>query len=308
MIFLLLLVFVFLPLYHSSAVDIQTFLSGKILIQVESHGEAWYVNPANGKRYFLGRPNDAFSIMKKLGRGINNSDINKIQIGLIDSKNYDSDQDGLTDLMEEAIGTDKYKKDSDGDGYDDKTEIINGYNPAGLGKMPINNKFTSANSGSIFLQTEKNGQAWYVNPTDNKRYFLGRPDDAFDIMKRIGLGITNSNLEKIAIDNLTTPSSTNNGNNVIYSTADAIRAKNKNLASSYFIPVMKKKVEYAVENMSDESLLMLGNILSGSKLENSSDLEKKYTNTVYFPLGDQDVVLNFYVKKQPDGNWLLTNL
>lgn len=31
------------------------FLSGKILLQVEDRGEAWYVNPANLKRYYLGQ-------------------------------------------------------------------------------------------------------------------------------------------------------------------------------------------------------------------------------------------------------------
>ena len=35
------------------------------------------------------------------------------------------------------------------------------------------------------------------NPVDNKRYFLGRPNDAFAIMRAFGLGITNANLSKI---------------------------------------------------------------------------------------------------------------
>lgn len=34
-------------------------LTGRILLQVESHGEAWYVNQTNLKRYYLGRPSDA---------------------------------------------------------------------------------------------------------------------------------------------------------------------------------------------------------------------------------------------------------
>jgi hypothetical protein len=44
-------------------------LSGDILLQIQQHGEAWYVNPANNKKYFLGRPADAFNIMRKLGLG-----------------------------------------------------------------------------------------------------------------------------------------------------------------------------------------------------------------------------------------------
>lgn len=39
---------------------------GKILLQIEQGGEAWYVSPADGKRYFLGRPLDGFKIMRNL--------------------------------------------------------------------------------------------------------------------------------------------------------------------------------------------------------------------------------------------------
>ena len=51
--------------------------------------------------------------------------------------------------------------------------------------------------GKILLDVEKNGEAWYIYPEDDKRYYLGRPDDAFNIMRELGLGISNSNLEKI---------------------------------------------------------------------------------------------------------------
>lgn len=49
-------------------------LSGRILLQVEENGEAWYVNPVNRLRYFLGRPADAFRIMQDLGLGISEAD------------------------------------------------------------------------------------------------------------------------------------------------------------------------------------------------------------------------------------------
>lgn len=39
---------------------------GNILLQVEQGGEAWYVSPGDGKRYFLGRPIDGFKIMRNL--------------------------------------------------------------------------------------------------------------------------------------------------------------------------------------------------------------------------------------------------
>jgi hypothetical protein len=55
-------------------------LKGKILLQVEENGEAWYINPDDLKRYYLGRPNDAFDLMQKLGKGITDEDLNKIKI------------------------------------------------------------------------------------------------------------------------------------------------------------------------------------------------------------------------------------
>jgi hypothetical protein len=51
-------------------------LSGRILLQVQDKGQAWYVNPVNNKRYYLGRPEDAYALMRSLGLGVSNSDFN----------------------------------------------------------------------------------------------------------------------------------------------------------------------------------------------------------------------------------------
>ncbi|MBU1202548.1 fibronectin type III domain-containing protein [Patescibacteria group bacterium] len=51
----------------------------------------------------------------------------------INSTKVDSDRDGLIDSYEVAIGTDPLNYDTDGDGYNDGTEIKNGYNPKGPG-------------------------------------------------------------------------------------------------------------------------------------------------------------------------------
>ena len=49
----------------------------------------------------------------------------------------DSDHDGLTDYQEIYIyHTDPHNPDTDGDGYSDGTEVKNGYNPLGPGKLP----------------------------------------------------------------------------------------------------------------------------------------------------------------------------
>ena len=59
--------FLLFPLVSFANSDITNRLSGRILLQVENSGEAWYVNPVNKNRYFLGRPSDAFRVMRELG-------------------------------------------------------------------------------------------------------------------------------------------------------------------------------------------------------------------------------------------------
>lgn len=54
-------------------------LRGLILINVESGGEAWYVNPTDSTRYYLGRPLDALNVAKKLALGVTRADMAKIQ-------------------------------------------------------------------------------------------------------------------------------------------------------------------------------------------------------------------------------------
>ncbi|MCK5211538.1 hypothetical protein KAJ89_02445 [Candidatus Parcubacteria bacterium] len=135
----LLLLFILYPLNVVFAEILSDRLKGKILLQVESRGEAWYVNPDNQKKYYLGRPTDAFNIMRKLGLGISNSDF---------------------DLFDSS-------------------------------KTPVRL------SGKILLKVEDGGKAYYVNPDDLKMYYLGRPSDAFQIMRNLGLGISNVDINTI---------------------------------------------------------------------------------------------------------------
>jgi len=289
-------------------------LAGRILLQIEEKGQAWYVHPENQTRYYLGAPADAFKIMKTLGIGISNKDLAKMPIGILINNYSDSDADGIYDNLEDAIGTDKNNQDTDSDGYNDKIELTSGNNPLGSGKQLIDNKFTQKNSGKIFLQVEKKGEAWYVEPITQKRYFLGRPAEAFQIMKNFGLGITNADLQKISISlllvnniqNTDNPTPITTTGDVMQLAAAAIRKVDIEQTLLYFTPNMHKSIEYSMQHMRKEDLLILANILSGSTPQSSTEIKKTYFNEVYFQ--DEKHPVYFYVEKQSDGKWLITNL
>ena len=118
-------------------INLSKRMSGNILLQVEKNGEAWYVYPNDNKRYYLGRPADAFTVMRRLGLGA-------------------------------------------------KHDFIVGHTT-----------FPDYVWGKILLDVEQNGEAYYIYPKDKKAYYLGRPEDAFRIMRELGLGITNNDVNKI---------------------------------------------------------------------------------------------------------------
>lgn len=299
------------PLLTRSQANLARELSGRILLQVEKNGEAWYVNPQDFKRYYLGRPSDALNLMKELGIGITNEQLNKIPLGLINYSDQDSDDDGLSDNFEIAIGTNKNSKDSDLDGYDDKTEVLNDYNPLGQGKFLSDTDFLKSKLGVIFLQTEKNGEAWYVEPISKKRYYLGRPADAFAAMRSFGLGIAEKNIPQISIGYLDLASSspitdTDSERKIIEATASAIRTNNSELAQSYFTDDIKNIVNYTINFLDDEGRLTLANVLSSSVLTSTAATKKVYTAEVYF--NSDKHLIPFTLVRQIDGNWKMANL
>ena len=127
------------PLICAKAATISSNTKGKILLQVESRGEAWYVNPKDEKRYYMASGGEAFQIMKTLGVGVSNKNLDKIK----------------TDA--------NYRK-----------------------KV----------AGKIFLQVESHGEAYYIG-FDNQYYYLKDGSSAFNVMKKLGLGVSNANLNKI---------------------------------------------------------------------------------------------------------------
>ena len=60
--------------------------------------------------------------------------------------------------------------------------------------------FVAKVRGKIFLQVESVGEAWYINPKDEKKYYLKNGDEALKIMKSAGIGISNKDLDKMKKD------------------------------------------------------------------------------------------------------------
>lgn len=107
-----LIFFVSLSLFIAHPVkanDLASKMKGKILLQVESHGEAWYVNPKDGKRYYMANGSEAYNIMRTLGVGITNSDLDKIKA----NKNNAKKQAGKILLQVQSHG-EAYYIDSNG--------------------------------------------------------------------------------------------------------------------------------------------------------------------------------------------------
>lgn len=135
------LIFIIVPVFALRAETLAGRLKGRILLRVESKGQAWYILPGTEKRAFLGRPADAFRIMRELGLGITEKDYTAWK----------------------------------------------GIAPARL-------------SGQILLRVQAHGEAYYANPLDLKLHYLGRPADAFAVMRTLGLGVTDKSLNEISVN------------------------------------------------------------------------------------------------------------
>lgn len=64
----------------------------------------------------------------------------------------------------------------------------------------ININLSKRLNGRILLQVEERGEAWYVNPKDNNKYYMANGNEAYSIMRYLSIGITNKDLERVMAD------------------------------------------------------------------------------------------------------------
>jgi len=122
---------------------------GRILIQTESYGRAWYADPITNQRFYIRNGAEAFNFFKTRAQGISNSDIKKI--------------------------------------------------PSARGQA-TNKKLVSQFRGEILLQVENKGLMWWVNPVDGIRYPIKDSVTAYELMKKFGTPVKNTELKKIAMN------------------------------------------------------------------------------------------------------------
>ena len=159
-------------------------LLGRILIAVENKGRAWYVDPVTRSKYYLGSYINAYSVMRLMGVGMATSDLKKIHIAFLDEvvKDIPVKGDTLATRLDRALGV----------GW--QANLNNTKED-----LALQRRFT----GRMLIQVQTNGEAWYVDPVSKKRYYLGRPAEAYAIMRAFGLGITNKDLNKIPVGSFT---------------------------------------------------------------------------------------------------------
>ncbi|MEK7103680.1 MAG: hypothetical protein AAB870_05010, partial [Patescibacteria group bacterium] len=74
------------------------------------------------------------------------------------------------------------------------------------GKPVYDMAFAKAQKGKILIQVQRGGAAWYINPANLKAYYLGKPADALNVMRMVGVGVNNNTLRQIP--GFTQPAST----------------------------------------------------------------------------------------------------
>jgi len=128
-----------------------------------------------------------YNLILTLGTGIARKDLDRIPVAEANLNNgVDTDQDGLSDEVEIAIGTDKEKADTDGDGFNDRAEVLGSFDPLKANiSLPVDMNYSNQQKGRIVISVDGNKEAWYVNPGDAKRYFLGQPGDAYKAMRSV---------------------------------------------------------------------------------------------------------------------------
>ncbi len=128
------------------------------------------------------------ALILRLAVPISNQNIAKIPVAVTGlNVGPDSDNDGLSDQAEIALGTDAKNVDTNHNGHNDLQDLTNGYDPSSTSKskFPVDQKFANGLKGKIVLETQRGNAAWYIYPQNGERYFLGLTADGYAAMREM---------------------------------------------------------------------------------------------------------------------------
>lgn len=161
------------PLTGNAATTVGKKLEGQFLIEVDNGGRLWYVDPSTHSKYEVNNKN-VKNLFQELSVGVANEDLEKIPL---------------------AFNAAPIDKDSDGDGWSNRTEVSEGYDPFGPGKPNYDRNFAFDLAGELLLQVEDDGRIWYVD-TNGERWELTW-ENYLNVMSKNALGVLSQDISEI---------------------------------------------------------------------------------------------------------------
>ncbi len=131
--------------------SLRSRLSGKIVLAVEQHGEAYYINPSDLKIHYLKDGKSAFEVMKSKGLGVSNANLSKI------SKKEASQIKTKTQTQTQIQNADQTNK---------KIDLIAVYTSSGV-KLDWQTNFISDKGFKVVISEKENP----VYPGNTYHYF-----------------------------------------------------------------------------------------------------------------------------------------
>lgn len=177
--------------------NLSNTLKGKILLDVENKGEAWYVYPGDFHRYYLGTPADAYNIMRNLSLGISNDNFSKLAsstpdrfAGLILLKPEDF---GKAYYVNPADKTLFYLSDAEA-AFDLMHKFSLGITGENLKTIPIGKIILNDSNQEVSREWQYLG--WWGRVTDNYVPVMSEPKNS---SKRLGSFFTGNKIKVLEI-------------------------------------------------------------------------------------------------------------
>ena len=111
----------------------------------------------------------------------------------------------------------------------------------------VSKRFSSIYAGRIIVDS-KSREAWYVNPVDLSRVYLGEPEEALSILLSLSLGISNKDFKKIPLETEKKVKKVEN-RKLLNLVAGRVLVKVQDKRKAYYVnPITRKAVSLATSD------------------------------------------------------------